>query len=358
MDVDSTVITYIVDSVFKTFKCVLIQYINKMVMGDLNQKIIDLTGQVIQIPISASILSNLAMKLISPKLDMPKDANDVYIINITTTTAPYVRYQIDTTGVYTYLTLAIDVEIFNNRTKATPTIKETDLLPYRISFDYDIQAFLCNSLLTQLQWLAIDSGVLKLTIDDSMLNGTSSPVRLNTSSIMLLVPGMTIYGKDKGIYIKVQAGSTYSQIVFRSGRLVGEVSLILDFYVDKDSSHYPSGLENCTSCELALSLNATMLLAVHADNQNESLIYANIINIDFYYVTVLSKTIEFDVITFQNLMKDVGRSFVPILNAGLQGIPNPLIGKYGIKDLTFRFAVDYLFLRVVIQEDKKTEIMS
>ena len=358
MDVDSPIISGLVNKIFKTFKCLVLQKLTEFIMSDLNPQISALTSQPIQIPVNPSILESLAMQYISKNLDMKRSNGDTYIVNISMSRAPYVRYVVNNTDQFTYLTLAIDVSVFNNRTKSTPVVKEKDLLPNRIFFDYDVQVFLCNSLLTQLQWVIIDSGILHLTLNDAMVPETS-PVRLNTSSIMLLVPGMTTkYGQKKGIYLAVSAGSAYSQIVFRSGRLVGEVSLILDFYVDKDSSNYKNQtLENCTQCEKALSLNATMLLALHADNQNMSVIYVNIINVDFYYMTVLSTQIDFDVNSFQTLMKDVGRSFVPILNANLSGIANPFIGNYSIKDLQFRFSIDYLFLRLGLDDGRNGHLL-
>ena len=359
LDVDSQIITWLTQKIFKVFKCMVIQKLTGLIMADLNTQVVALTSQVIQIPVTPSDFANLIMKKLSPNLRMPTKVGDTYVINITMSRAPYVRYFSNSTNNFAYMTFAINAAVFNNGTHETPVVQEYDLLPYRVSFDSDIQAFLCNSLLTQLQWVIIDSGILKLSLDDTMMPKTS-PIRLNTTSIMLIVPGMTTkYGTNKGIYLGISAASPYSKIVFRSGRLVGEVSLVLDFYVDKDSSNYPTeGFANCASCEKALSLNATLLVALHADNLNETVIFANIINLDFYYLTVRETLIEFDVASFQTLMKDVGRSFIPTINAALLNIPNPIIGKYGVKNMQFKFSVDYLFLQVVFAEEKAKEYIN
>jgi hypothetical protein len=361
MAVDSPTISWLVDKIFKTFKCLVIQQINNLVIPMVNPMLIDLFSQTLQFAISPSLLENLALQYINKNLDLPKATGDTYIINITMTRAPYVRYAQNLTTLinYTYFTLEIDVSVFNNRTNATPAIQETDLLTYRTNFVSDMQVFLYNSLLIQLQWIMIDSGILKFTIDKTMVP-PSLPVTLDTSAMGLLIPGLAArYGPNKSIYLRAQAGSTYSQFVFRAGRLVAEVSLVFDFYVDKDGTYYPGqGIENCTTCDMALSLNATLLLALHADNRDESLIFVNIINLDFYNVGVLTKMIDFDVDSFQTLMKSVGKSFIPIINGGLQGISNPVIGLDGIKDFQFNFSVDFLFLRVVIEENKMMEVMS
>ena len=105
-----------------------------------------------------------------------------------------------------------------------------------------------------------------------------------------------------------------------------------------------------------MSLNATLLIALNADNRNETVIFANIINLDFYYLTVRETNIDFDLESFQTLMKDVGRSFIPTLNAALHDIPNPITGKYGVKNMEFRFSMDYLFLQVELDEqDQKVK---
>lgn len=353
MDVDSQIITWLIDKIFNVFKCVLIKLINSIVTGDLSQQVKELTSQIIQIPINpSSIINNLLIKMFKSDLNMPQNTGAIYILNISMTQAPFVRFFANSTKSFSYLTANIDISVYNNDTKATPYLKEVDLLPTRTLFDNDLQLYLCNSLLTQVQWIIIDSGILKLTLDDGMLPA-SSPLHLNTSYISLLLPGMTVkYGENKGIYLDVSAGSTFSKIVFRSGRLVGEVSLILDFYVDKDSTNYPSqGLAKCTNCEKALSLNSTLLLSLHSDAKNDSIIFVNLLNIDFFNTLVLEKTIEFDVNSFQTLMKDVGRSFIPVLNQQLDNIPNPLIGKFGITDFEYKFSVDYLFLDVKLSED-------
>lgn len=340
MNVDSKIISLLFVKVFKVFKCVVIKQIVNLVLSDLNSQIIGLTSQMIQIPVTPSLLLN---SLNLSNIAIPQ--GDTYILNISVIRAPAVVYFQNDTNSYSYLTLNLDVQSFNNRTKEKAKIHEYDLLPVRTVFSSDIQTYICNSFLIQLQWIIIDSGLLNITIDDSLVPD-GSPVRLNTSSIMLLMPGMTAkYGQKKGIYVRATAASSYSKIVFRGGRLVGEITLLLEFFVDMDSSKYPiEGLDGCMSCERALSLNTTLLLALHAYNKNETSIFANIITVDFYYMSVLDKTIDFDVNSFQVLMKNVARSFIPILNTNLKDIPNPITGMFGVKSMQFKFSLDSLFL--------------
>lgn len=351
MDVSSKILTWLVDQIFSVFKCVLVKTVKNVVLGDISNKVKDLTSNVIQIPLTPSSLENLVTQTLKNDFHMPKNTGDTYIFNISMTRAPYVNFFKNSTNSFSYLTTFINLAVFNNRTNATPAFKEYDLLPFRSFYAHDIQLYLVNNLLTQIQWVVLDSNILHLTLNDKMLP-SSSPLHLNTSFIGLLLPGIPVkYGEGKGIYLGVSAGSPYSKIVFRGGRLVGEVSLVMDFIVDKDSTNYPS--DKCQNCETAISINTTLLLALHADDTNGTLIFANILNIDFFNIGVLNKVIDFDASSFQTLMKDVGRSFIPVLNQQLQNIPNPLIGKYGIKEMSFRFSVDYIFLRVAFEQDNK-----
>ncbi len=55
LDVNSKIITWLVDQVFKVFRCMVIQQIKNLVLGDLNNQIMALTSQMIQIPAARKV---------------------------------------------------------------------------------------------------------------------------------------------------------------------------------------------------------------------------------------------------------------------------------------------------------------
>ena len=346
---DKAFLSWVVNEIFNIGRALVWKELSAVITTTISDQIAALTSPKIQLPLSSAVISNLLASLNLPLT--PPSIFYTYIANITVGEAPYVRYVNDSNVVFEYFTATLNLLVYNNDTGEGLAIIDKDLLPFRRYFANDVQGFVCNSLIEQLFWVLLDSDIINLTLDDSFLDSSSS-IRLNTTNFLMLLPGMTLkYGTGKGIYVTAKTSSTFSKVVFRGGRLVAQLSLLLGFYVDKDSSKYPNkdGLQACTTCEKALELNTTIILSLHADNHDdEKVIFANVISLDFPLLDLIDSSISIDVKAFQDLLKNVAASFLPGINSGLAGgIANPLIGMFDIQHFQFKFGVDYVWATVI-----------
>lgn len=346
---DKGFLSWVVNEIFNIGRALVWKELSSVLTTTLSDQLVALTSAKLQLPLSSALISRMLASLNLPLT--PPSTFYTYIVNISVNEAPYVRYVDDSIQGFEYLTATLNFGVFNNDTGDALAIIDKDLLPFRRYFANDVQGFICNSLIEQFFWVILDSNIINLTLDDSFLNANSS-IRLNTTNFLMLLPGMTLkYGSGKGIYVTAKTSSKFSKLVFRGGRLVAQLSLTLGFYVDKDSSNYPNkdGLQACTTCEKALELNTTIILSLHADNHDdEKVIFANVISLDFPILDLLESNITIDVKAFQELLRNVAASFLPGINSGLAGgIANPLIGVFDIEHFQFKFGVDYIWGRMM-----------
>lgn len=86
----------------------------------------------------------------------------------------------------------------------------------------------------------IDSKMLDVTIDNSAIADSGLPIALTTSGLKLIIADFfDAYGADKGIYVRIYGKNPTQNLYVRNGRVLGAMSLMVDFIVDKDSSLYP-----------------------------------------------------------------------------------------------------------------------
>lgn len=121
-------------------------------------------------------------------------------------------------------------------------------------------------------WLLIDSGSLDITIDNSALADLNNlPISLTTSGLKLIIADFyNTYGADKGMYVRLYATQPVQNVYIRSGRILGALSLMAEFIVDKDSSNYPQPLEECTECVTALAAEIDLGLMATLYNLNQT----------------------------------------------------------------------------------------
>jgi len=253
---------------------------------------------------------------------------------------------------------SINVAISNNITKQSAPVSPADLMPNYSDNSLQVQLLVSENMIEQLLWTVYQSGKVGLTFSTANLP-TTVPISLNTTNIGIILPNVTRdYGEDKGMYLQIQKGGDFPLAFIRDGRIVAKLALLMDFYVDTDSSNYPGeGLKNCTTCVKAVSLNATALAAFTLFKFNETTLGVKIMNVGIVKLDSLVGDTDTN-----GLMSTLNNLLVPIvvqLNTQLQsGIPNPLIGKYGISDTSIIVDTDYLLLGLSMDPSKYMTFLS
>ena len=270
----------------------------------------------------------------------------IYQARFAATKAPSVDKVVDNTTTYNYLNIPVDVILKNVQTNETAPIRESDNMPPRVMNASDIELLVSNNIVNQLVWVLLDSGLLNVTISNKNLNSSSLPIQLNTSAINILFPGIyDFYGPNKGIYIQVASSSSFSHVYVRGGRFIGEISLSLRFFVDKDSSDYPNqGLQNCSACEEALNLNTTIFFGAHAYMIDNSTFGINVIDLKFYDMHLINSRVYVNMPLTSTMLNSLGGAMIPSINDALKaGIKNTFLGAFGINKMEFLLAVDYFY---------------
>lgn len=118
----------------------------------------------------------------------------------------------------------------------------------------------------------IDSKMLDVTINNSAIKDSGLPIALTTSGLKLIIADFyDAYGADKGIYVRIYGKNPTQNLYVRNGRILGAMSLMVDFFVDLDSSQYPQKNRlDCTDCVLALTAELQMGLMMTLYNLDES----------------------------------------------------------------------------------------
>eukprot|EP01017_Pseudomicrothorax_dubius_P039368 TRINITY_DN601_c0_g1_i6.p1 TRINITY_DN601_c0_g1~~TRINITY_DN601_c0_g1_i6.p1 ORF type:complete len:183 (+),score=55.07 TRINITY_DN601_c0_g1_i6:61-549(+) len=129
-------------------------------------------------------------------------------------------------------------------------------------------------------------------------------------------------------YINVAISSKIPDIVIRDGKLVLTLHVQLSFLVDRDSSQYPQrNLSQCTACDEALALNASLFSAVTAgvfqvDGKNN--LRASVLNTFFDDVKILRSKVDVDVDLLVQFLNEASSVFVPPINEKIrQGFSIP-----------------------------------
>jgi len=239
---------------------------------------------------------------------------------------------------------SVNLAIINNITKERAPVSPADLMPNYVDNSLEVQLLVSENMIEQLLWTGFQSGKVDVTLSSATMPKTI-PISLNTSAINVLFPNVTRdYGKGKGMYLEVSKGGDYPLAFIRDGRVVAKLAMLLDFYVDQDGTNYPAeGLKNCTTCEKAVSLNATFIAAFTLYKFNQTNIGVKIMNAGV--VQMESLVGDTDTNGLMTTLNNLLVAIVSQLNTQLQdGIANPLIGKYGINDTSIIVDTDYLLL--------------
>eukprot|EP01017_Pseudomicrothorax_dubius_P039366 TRINITY_DN601_c0_g1_i3.p1 TRINITY_DN601_c0_g1~~TRINITY_DN601_c0_g1_i3.p1 ORF type:complete len:499 (+),score=132.61 TRINITY_DN601_c0_g1_i3:119-1615(+) len=242
--------------------------------------------------------------------------------------SPVLPRVVSATNGKTFLNLPLNFGIKNVKTGEIPDIQPITWLPPFDPNAGDLQTCSSNSVTLKLLWGVFDSSVVNLTVNDKWLPA-GSPVRLNTSFIDILLPGIPkVYGNNLGMYINVAISSKIPDIVIRDGKLVLTLHVQLSFLVDRDSSQYPQrNLSQCTACDEALALNASLFSAVTAgvfqvDGKNN--LRASVLNTFFDDVKILRSKVDVDVDLLVQFLNEASSVFVPPINEKIrQGFSIP-----------------------------------
>lgn len=83
-----------------------------------------------------------------------------------------------------------------------------------------------SSFVKSVIWLVEDSEVIDVVVNNETL-GDASPLPLDTSGLVILLPKIQQYGKGKGVYLRVTSSTKTPQMYIRSGRFIVSVSVNL-----------------------------------------------------------------------------------------------------------------------------------
>ncbi len=218
----------------------------------------------------------------------------------------------------------------------------------------DLEAIVGENVVEQIMWTAFQSGIVDFWINnDFLMNKTngSLPISLNTSSIGILFPGITIkYGANRGMYINITIGSTYPNFYIRSGRLSGSISLLLTFIVDM-TNNYPQPADNCINCQSAITINTTLFIAADAwtflntTANNTQYLGAQIINVALISAPSVGRpNVVYSETVFSQIVNNLILLTVPTINPQLNnGFPVPQIDNFPlVKNVSLILLNDYL----------------
>lgn len=203
----------------------------------------------------------------------------------------------------------------------------------------DLEAIVGENVVEQIMWTAFQSGIVDFWINNDALNNATNgslPISLNTSSIGILFPGITIkYGPNKGMYINITIGSTYPNFYIRSGRLTGSISLLLTFVVDM-SNNYPQPANNCVNCQNAITINTTLFIAADAwtflntTANNTQYLGAQIIDVSLISAPSVGRpNVVYSETVFSQIVNNLILLTVPTINPDLaNGFPVPKIDNF------------------------------
>jgi hypothetical protein len=265
---------------------------------------------------------------------------DMFEVDLSLADLPFVYKE----GKQSFQAGSVNLAITNNITKQGAPVSAADLMPNYVDNSLEVQLLVSENMIEQLLWTAFQSGKVDVVLSSANMPKTI-PIQLNTSAINIILPNVTRdYGKGKGMYLELSKGGDYPLAFIRDGRILAKLAMLLDFYVDNDGTNYPAqGLKNCTTCEKAVSINATFLAAAVLYKVNQTNIGVNVMNAGVVQMENLVGDTDAN-----GLMTTLNNLLVPIvsqINTQLQdGIANPLIGKYGINDTSINVETDFMMI--------------
>ncbi|CAD8124876.1 unnamed protein product [Paramecium sonneborni] len=270
-----------------------------------------------------------------------------YQFQITFTRPPCVIYSEST-----FMSLELDIQIENVDTGNGCPIFDTGNLPNRVNSNQALELILGGNIIDQLLWILIDSKKLDLTIDDSMLENIDLPISLTTNGMKLIIPDFyEAYGPDKGIYIRIYGQTAEQQMYIRSGRLLGAMTVMMDFIVDTDSNNYPNKGE-CQSCVIAYTAEVQLGIMVTLYNKSPRLFSASVMLVKIIDIDQTSgELLTVQQLSIMQTLNSLVGALLPSINQDLnQGIENPFIGAFGLKEIDITMGDSFISLGVVLNE--------
>ncbi|CAD8210739.1 unnamed protein product [Paramecium pentaurelia] len=272
----------------------------------------------------------------------------MYQFQITFTQPPSVIY-----GQTTFMSLQLDIQIENVDTGNGCPIFDTGSLPNRVHSHQALELILGGNIIDQLLWLLIDSKKLDLTIDNSMLENIDLPISLTTNGMKLIIPDFyEAYGPDKGIYIRIYGQTAEQQMYIRSGRLLGAMTVMMDFIVDTNSSNYPNNKSDCESCVIAYTAEVELGVMVTLYNKSPQLFAASVMLVKIIDIDQTSgELLTVQQLSIMQTLNSLVGALLPSINQDLQkGIQNPFIGFFGLKEIDITMGDSFISLGVVLNE--------
>jgi len=73
--------------------------------------------------------------------------------------------------------------------------------------------------------MIFNSQVINLVLNNNNSIFKDGPLQLNTSTLDILFPGITVLGMNKGVYLNVTTTTEYPNLIVREGRLLASMSV-------------------------------------------------------------------------------------------------------------------------------------
>ncbi|CAD8211083.1 unnamed protein product [Paramecium octaurelia] len=272
----------------------------------------------------------------------------MYQFQITFTQPPCVIY-----GETTFMSLQLDIQIENVDTGNGCPIFDTGSLPNRVNSNQALELIVGGNIVDQLLWILIDSKMLDLTIDNSSLENIDLPISLTTNGMKLIIPDFyEAYGPDKGIYIRMYGQTAEQQMYIRSGRLLGSMTVMLDFIVDTESSNYPNNKNNCESCVIAYTAEVQLGLMLTLYNKSPELFAASVMLVKIIDIDQTSgELLTVQQLSIMQTLNSLVGALLPSINQDLnKGLENPFVGFFGLKEIDITMGDSFMSLGVVLND--------
>lgn len=138
------------------------------------------------------LLANLSSKALKFPIPVANYTKNEYNITLNFTSIPWLK------STSKRMSFPINTEILNVHSGDRAPDFEADILPFSDAENQtDIEFIIGNNLINQIAWAVVDAKILNISISNNTL-GDKSPISLDTSSLMLLIPGLAMkYGPNK-----------------------------------------------------------------------------------------------------------------------------------------------------------------
>lgn len=299
------------------------------------------------------LTGDLSSQLKSMTLNGIQTSFDKFNITVTIPEQPIVYV----TPSQNYTDIGLQLSIVNNQTgEKAPSFYDEVIVDHKLN-DQQVQILLASNLLNQVGWIVQQLGLISATLSNKQMPA-DAPISLNTTALKILLPGLaTKFGTGKGIYVVLKQGANAPQLYARDTRFIGLLNTNIEFWVDTDSSQYPDqGFENCTTCVKGLSFSNSLLLEVGLFKIDAATLGVNILNLDMVDLSIIDGE-GFNAQDLKTSFNNLLKGFIPTINSQLKsGIVLPVIGLFGIKDVTLNVNKNFLSAEVSLKSPSEEHL--